>query len=161
MPPNLLLTIRTIHPRPFNVCPCPWQSFLSVPWSKWHLSTRSSYSEGWQLKQFWCRFESTHKSNFVILEEKVNSQRYIHNIINPPSSLIRKIWSLCKTSPSLSFKNIQERLREAGIQIMEWPISSPDLIPIKCVWDLLKRTPYGQKILVLAFWISGWQSRNN
>ena len=45
-PPNSLLTIKTIRPRPSNVCPCPWQSFLPFPWSKGHLGTRSPHSEG-------------------------------------------------------------------------------------------------------------------
>ena len=83
----------------------------------------------------------TSRSYMVFLHGKINSVRYIAQVVNPV------LLPLFRQESNVPFQQDKARLHTAaatqralrGVQQLHWPTTSPDLTPVEHMWDMMKR----------------------
>ena len=97
----------------------------------------------------WAGILSTRRTDLVV-NGNINWQPYLNNIVVPVV-----VPNLQRISNGAVFQNdnarphcargFQDYFRQHGIQRMDWPARSPDMNPIKHLWDLLDRHVRGRQ----------------
>ena len=91
----------------------------------------------------WAGINNNRKTNLVIINGNLYAQRYRGKILAPV------VIPYVNVNPNATFQQDNARphtarlttqyLQANNVDVMEWPLKSPDLSPIEQVWDLLDR----------------------
>ena len=96
---------------------------------------------------FWAGISMARKTQLVTIRGNLNAQRYINEVINPHVLPIAQ-----QGGPNFIFQQdnarahtarvVQNHFAQNGVNVKEWPASSPDLNPMEHCWDALKQQVY-------------------
>ncbi|GFV93882.1 transposable element Tcb2 transposase [Trichonephila clavipes] len=109
---------------------------------------------------------------YIIRDGPLNARRYREEILRPIvpyAAAIGDDFILMDDNCRPHHDNlVEDLLFEEGLVRMEWPVCSPDMIPIEHVWDVLGRRVAGRQPppqtlqeLERVFWKSGTEYHNS
>ena len=89
----------------------------------------------------WGCFSHDHKLDLKVVRQTLTGQRYIDNILEPivyPHQEAYPIFQDDNVGPHRAHI-VTDTLAHEGIENLQWPRGSPDMNPIKHVWDRMGR----------------------
>lgn len=95
----------------------------------------------------WVAFCNNEKLPIVVLQGKINSQKYQENLEKHLKPFIerknaKELIFQHDNAPSHASKSTNNWLKQHNIQTLDWPSNSPDLNPVENVWGLISREIY-------------------
>jgi hypothetical protein len=107
----------------------------------------------------WGGVSQHHRTELVVIASSFNAVCYREDILLPPPSCrLIQTWPSSHTACS-----VHDFLQDRNVRVLPWPVKSPDLNPIKHVWDLLDRKVRARAIppnLQVPWWKSGVTSHS-
>ena len=93
----------------------------------------------------WGGMWSNGKTTAVIIQGTMNSETYLHQVINPiviPTVQQHNlVFQQDNARPHVA-RIVTEKLEQSSVEVLPWPARSPDLSPIEHLWDVIGRKIY-------------------